>query len=367
MSWGKLIGDLAKAAASKYVEERGVNGMIEDAGKVASFAKNSLSKAGSLFSADTNNDGEIDADEMQDWLDSFIPEMESCLKEATNKNVLSKEFEENIQFVLNTGYDAINQLLDADEDLAVDGGYADQINSVCNRALELISKKCDGSMSSGIPASNINLPFSMEVKGSYPVNFYHNMTIITGTVMSGEISKDDIISLPSGEAASIKFIQMFGKTLEGAECGDICALVLDGDFYSDLESLTPFVIGNVPTASNNAETEAIISKEEQEYLTEIKACLEEDGIISDKERRILNKLRQSLGISEERANELEVSLSASQNLTSDEQEYADEIKACLEDDGGISSKERRLLDKLRNSLGITPDRAKEIEDNLMKS
>lgn len=367
MSWGKLIGDLAKAAASKYVEERGVDGMIEDAGKVASFAKNSLSKAGSLFSADTNNDGEIDADEMQAWLDTFMPEMEACLKEATRQNVLSKEFEENIQFVLNTGYDAIIQLLDADENLAVDGGYVDQIDSVCDRALELISKKCDGSMSSDIPTSNINLPFSMEVKGSYPVNFYHDMTIITGTVMSGEISKDDIISLPSGEAASIKFIQMFGKTLEGAECGDICAVVLDGDFYSDLESLTPFVIGNVPTASNKATTEGTISNEEQEYVNEIKACLDEDGIISDRERRLLNKLRQSLGISEIRAKELEMSISTPMILTPEEQEYADEIKACLEDDGEISAKERRLLDKLRNSLGITPERAKEIEDNLTNS
>ena len=74
-----------------------------------------------------------------------------------------------------------------------------------------------------------------------------------------------------------------------------------------------------------------------------------------------------MGISEKRAEELEMSLSSQRMLTPDEQEYADEFKACLEDDGEISSKERRLLDKLRNSLGITPERAKEIEDNLTES
>lgn len=90
------------------------------------------------------------------------------------------------------------------------------------------------------------------------------------------------------------------------------------------------------------------------------AFLSEDGEISSCERRLLNRLREKLGISERRAQELEDSLNSSQ-LTSDEQEYLEEYRACLEE-GEISSKERRLLDRLRDKLGIHPSRAKELEN-----
>lgn len=99
---------------------------------------------------------------------------------------------------------------------------------------------------------------------------------------------------------------------------------------------------------------------ESEYLEEIKACLSEDGEITSRERRLLNRLREKLGISEKRAQELEDSLTTSQ-LTADEQEYLDEYRVCLEE-GEISSKERRLLDRLRDKLGIDPIRARELEN-----
>lgn len=102
-----------------------------------------------------------------------------------------------------------------------------------------------------------------------------------------------------------------------------------------------------------------LTEEEVEYLNELKACLEEDGEISSKERRLLNRLRERLGITEERAEVLEASLSEPE-LTEEEQEYLDEYKACIEE-GELSSKEIRLLNRLRMSLGITEERAKEIE------
>lgn len=98
---------------------------------------------------------------------------------------------------------------------------------------------------------------------------------------------------------------------------------------------------------------------ESEYLTELKACLEEDGKISSKERRLLNCLRERLGISEKRAEELEASL-LKLELTKDDQEYLDEYKACIEE-GELSPKEIRLLNRLRMSLGISEERAKELE------
>lgn len=102
-----------------------------------------------------------------------------------------------------------------------------------------------------------------------------------------------------------------------------------------------------------------LTEEEVEYLNELKVCLEEDGEISSKERRLLNRLRERLGINEERAEELEASL-LEPELTEEEKEYLDEYKACIEE-GELSPKEIRLLNRLRMSLGISEERAKELE------
>lgn len=103
-----------------------------------------------------------------------------------------------------------------------------------------------------------------------------------------------------------------------------------------------------------------ITVNEQEYLEELKASLVDDGKISDRERRLLDRLRKSLGISEQRAAELEASLSS---LSEEEKEYLEELRTSLED-GHISNRERHLLDRLRKSLGISEARAKELEHSL---
>lgn len=103
------------------------------------------------------------------------------------------------------------------------------------------------------------------------------------------------------------------------------------------------------------------TSEEEEYLEEVKACLKDSGEISPRERRLLEKLSAHLNISEKRARELEETLFKAQVcLTSEEEEYRNEYRNCLEE-GVITSRERRLLDKLRFSLGISEERAKEIE------
>ena len=66
------------------------------------------------------------------------------------------------------------------------------------------------------------------------------------------------------------------------------------------------------------------------------------------------------GISEKRAPEVEASLSVSK-LTDDEKEYLEAFKDASET-GKVSDKQRRLLDKLRVMYGISEERAKEIED-----
>lgn len=105
-----------------------------------------------------------------------------------------------------------------------------------------------------------------------------------------------------------------------------------------------------------------ISDAEREYLEEFKTCLADDNEISDRERRLLNRLAQSLGIPTERIKELEEQCT-SFSLTTEEKEYLEEYKACIADDGAISEKERRLLDRLGSSLGISVERMAEIESN----
>ena len=116
--------------------------------------------------------------------------------------------------------------------------------------------------------------------------------------------------------------------------------------------------GSKHVSINNAAT--ISSDNEQQYLEEVKACYAEDGVISDRERRLLDRLRKSMGISEARAKEIEA-LANPNALSKNETEYMEELKACIENDGVISDKERRLLNRLRIMLDITEERAAELE------
>ncbi|MCH5241966.1 MAG: hypothetical protein J1F67_06035 [Muribaculaceae bacterium] len=117
-------------------------------------------------------------------------------------------------------------------------------------------------------------------------------------------------------------------------------------------------------STNQREASRKANDFEQEFIEELKLCYQ-DGIITDRERRILDRLRKSLGISEQRAQELEAQCNPN-ILTKDEEEYAEEVKAVLED-GVISERERRLLNKLAKSLNISSERAQEIEKKILNS
>lgn len=101
-----------------------------------------------------------------------------------------------------------------------------------------------------------------------------------------------------------------------------------------------------------------MTDDEQSYAEEVKFCLE-DGTIGDKERRFLERMRIKLGISPERAGEIEESMQKPQ-LTEDEQEYLDAVKDEIVD-GIIPDSSRRLLNRLRHSMDISEERAEEIE------
>ena len=102
---------------------------------------------------------------------------------------------------------------------------------------------------------------------------------------------------------------------------------------------------------------------ESRYLEEIHFMLEDDGVIDDRERMILERLRKCYNITPERAKELEAEAIAGQELTPEEQEYLSEYKNSLQD-GAISERERRLLNRLAMALGISEERVKELEGNI---
>lgn len=112
-----------------------------------------------------------------------------------------------------------------------------------------------------------------------------------------------------------------------------------------------YIFGEPLVATND------ISSSEQDYLNELKEILA-DGEISARERRLLDKIRVQLGISEARAKELEDFLCP--KLTLEEQEYLDEYKEIIAE-GEISARDQRFLEKLKKANGISDVRAKEIE------
>lgn len=110
--------------------------------------------------------------------------------------------------------------------------------------------------------------------------------------------------------------------------------------------------------NDNIPIENKLTNNETEYVEELKFVLE-DGIIGDRERRSLERLRNRLGISASRAAELEASVSHS-SLSEEEQEYLEEYREIIAE-GDIRDRDRRMLERLAQRNGISPSRAKEIE------
>ena len=112
------------------------------------------------------------------------------------------------------------------------------------------------------------------------------------------------------------------------------------------------------THESTSQSNVLLSQNELEYKEEYEACLA-DGTIAPSERRLLNRLAVKLGLSEEQVKRIEENFS--NQLTDEEMEYLEEYRACISDDPEISSSTRRLLNKMAKSLGLTEDRQNELE------
>ena len=117
-------------------------------------------------------------------------------------------------------------------------------------------------------------------------------------------------------------------------------------------------------SERQAKAEVCLTSEEKNYREEVLFCLEEGGVISDAERLFLERKRKKWGISEKRAQEIE-NACLDELLTDEEKEYVEELQAVLRD-GVVPDNTRRLLERVRKSLNITEERAKEVELSLAK-
>lgn len=129
--------------------------------------------------------------------------------------------------------------------------------------------------------------------------------------------------------------------------------------FESINNLTEDNDEEVPLISTNKTSSAV----EQDYREEVEFMLEDDGIIDDKERRVLDRLRVKMDISAEVALRIEHEVLSVGNLTEDEKEYIEEFQEML-NDGEITDKERKILNRFANRLDISDERVTQLENNI---
>ena len=106
-----------------------------------------------------------------------------------------------------------------------------------------------------------------------------------------------------------------------------------------------------------------LTYKEKEFLNEVRFCIEDDGIIDNSEQIFLNKTREKLGLTEERAKELQESILKPQ-FTENEKEYINALSELMID-GQIPESAQRIVERFRNLYEIDEQRANEIEKRLL--
>lgn len=129
--------------------------------------------------------------------------------------------------------------------------------------------------------------------------------------------------------------------------------------FESINNLTEDNVEEVPFISTNKTS----SSAEQDYREEVEFMLEDDGIIDDKERRVLEKLRVKMDISPELALRIEHEVLSVSNLTEDEKEYIEIFQEML-NDGEITDKVRSLLNRFATKLELTEERIFQLENSV---
>lgn len=223
-----------------------------------------------------------------------------------------------------------------------------------------------------LPYYNSSDNYRMEVYDSVyiegRVEAFGNTLI--GVNVAGSIEVDDEIAIftTDGERIDTKviWIEDNEEKVDFAECGDTIGLGVNIDLR-EISGTIDYVCKCEDLEDEEYEEEyeeyededeEELTSEEQKYIKELRDMLS-DGEILPRGRRLLDKIRTQLGISDERATELEESLKST-SLTPEEQEYLDEYKEIVAE-GEISARDQKFLNKLKKANGISDERAEELE------
>ena len=423
-----ILTELAKEFAKGYVSERGVQGTMEDAvslmqgvGNVGKklFGSNEEENGSDEYDEYENDEAETNYFDEKTWK-KLCDGIEALKEESDYAGALKmlNDYYNRFQVDLDYFYFYLKAgILLAKYD---DTGRSPESDFNCKIEIDKAIKACDKY------GDKDDEPLTMELKDKYEstklrVSYWRKMTslreevdtlrdpkhIVTTSKVNDVLKAFELVdnfwkkesTAEDGSVYNIDFFYLFKARVYNAflfylaedkqelealsdeqlsdyfagatDCADKVLAFCELDDKSDEEFLNRRIPEQIEElkqlrcgkkSSMHSSSSASVTSEEQEYLEEIRACFDNDGEITSRERRLLDRLRKSLGITEARAKELETSVN---NMSDDEKEYQEELKACLED-GTISDRERRLLDRLRKSLGISEERAKAIEDRLLK-
>ncbi len=371
MGWGKLFGDIAKDLASDYLRERGAKGAVEDLGSMAKGVKN-------FFSGDDDTDEADDAivdmgiydeliehqnyqeaieyvkssyqgeqtDYIYDYLlgnaylhfsldeedEKYVKQAENHLKKALNRCPIATDDAAIIKERLKEADEAIPLIKQKKEYINAWHATLEKVHNLTNQGQFNL-------------AIDTLIQYYKEYDGG-ELDFYYWIEVAEIHYAAHQSQKE--------EKMRTVFFDEFISDLNNAS-----KLAQDTDNIARVKEMRGWKRHEEPVLEGLSDKNTEINAEaEKEYRDEFLACLADDGEISDRERRLLDKLRKSLGISEERALQIE-NESKNGGLSEQEQEYIVELKECLAD-GQISEREERLLQKLRKSLGISEDRGAEL-------
>ena len=211
----------------------------------------------------------------------------------------------------------------------------------------------------------------MNVEKFYPMGEEGALGVgIIGTLMK-DVKKGDKVIIGDGKStfkSEVNHIIMFFKHYEQGKAGDEhVILILEGVTLTNIRPGMNIYLDKFDTSSPEQMLSPSPMKEydrialtdnEEKYKEEILFCLEDGGTISSDDRKYLERKRIRFNVSEERAQEIEKQCAPC--FTDDEKEYIEIFKE-LYNDGAISERARRLLDREREALGISKERACEIE------
>lgn len=334
-----------------------------------------------------NVDRAIDMFSAIDWDGNFEPEVRDvlkCLEVVNNDDRLYVkvatwylrakcyatlgEFakaRQNISHVLNAQVDTLTlnkEYIEERKRECLD--LQNEIKMVEHPELQCVEMKWQGNHHFVLPIEN---KFYIEGRG----------TVVAGRVAIGKVELGDELFVvnPSGNKYKTVCvgIELFRKLVNQAEEGDNCGILLRDVSVNSIQEGAWLQKGEPtidkptqegqknaasPMSGNNGTIITDPSSDEQEYLEMFKEYAA-DGEISERDRKMLDKFRSRLGISEDRARELEESFFKLQ-LTEDEKEYLEMYKEYAAD-GEISERDRKMLNKMRDRMGISEERAKEIE------